>query len=484
MHNKVKSKVMEKKQKNKQEEVVRLLRKQQIRNVTELESYKLSVCHPFSAGIDLGSREIYVALNPGIAAEMGLPIVHVFSTFTSGLLACRDLLINCGITTVAMESTSVYWTTIHSILEGCKIEVCLVNPKKFRMVPGRKTDILDCQWLQTLHLYGLLRGSFHPEERISQLRSYMRERDRIIKDRSRYIQRMQKALVKMNLLLPNVVDDITGKTGLLIISSILKGERNPQKLASLRDGRCKKSEDEIAESLNGYYKEDQLYLLKFNYDTFMFFDRKLVDIDAQITRLLKTFPLKEEASKECPESTKSKYPNKGKNDLRTKEDLRNILYHITGTDLTSITGLQANTIIQIISEVGTDMGKFPTANHFASYLGFVPHNKITGGYVLSSRTDRIKSSAAQAFKKVVPSISQGKTALGAFYRRLAPRTGKAKAIVAVCRKLAIIFYNTLVKGTLFVDYGQQMYNQQQEQREMALLLKLAKKHDLVLHPAG
>ena len=399
-------------------------------------------------------------------------------------LACRDLLANCGITTVAMESTSVYWTTIHSILEEAGIEVCLVNPKKFRMVPGRKTDILDCQWLQTLHLYGLLRGSFHPEDRISQLRSYMRERDHIIKDRSRYIQRMQKALVKMNLLLPNVVDDITGKTGMLIISSILQGERNPQKLASLRDGRCKKSEEEIAESLNGYYKEDQLYLLKFNYDTFMFFDHKLADMDAQITKLLKTFPLKEEASKKCPDSTKSKYPQKGKNDLRTKEDIRNILYHITGTDLTTITGLQANTILQIISEVGTDMGKFPTANHFASYLGFVPHHKITGGYILSSRTDRIKSPAAQAFKKVVPSISQGKTALGAFYRRLAPRRGKAKAIVAVCRKLAIIFYNTLVKGTLFVDYGQQRYNQQQEQREKALLLKLAKKHDMILQPAG
>jgi len=186
-----------------------------------------------------------------------------------------------------------------------------------------------------------------------------------------------------------------------------------------------KSQEEIAESLNGYYKEDQLYLLKFNYDTFMFFDTKLEDIDAQITNLLKTFPLKEEATKECPPSTKSKYPQKSKNDLRTKEDLRDMLYHITGTDLTAITGLQTNTILQIISEVGVDMSKFPTANHFASYLGFVPHNKITGGYVLSSRTDRIKSPAAQAFKKVVPSISQGKTALAAFYRRLAPKRGKA-----------------------------------------------------------
>lgn len=471
---------MEKKQKNKREEVIRLLSKQKIRDVKDLDSYKLSAYHPCSAGIDLGSREIYVGINPSIAAEMGLPVVHVFSTFTSGLLACRDLLARCGITSVAMESTSVYWTTIYSVLTEAGIEVCLVNPKKFRMVPGRKTDILDCQWLQTLHLYGLLRGSFHPEENISRLRSYMRERDRIIKDRSRYVQRMQKALVKMNLLLPNVVDDITGKTGLSIIESILQGERDPQKLASLRDGRCKKSEEEIARSLHGYYKEDQLYLLRLNYDTFMFFDRMLLDVDRQITELLKTFPLKEDITKECPPSGKSKYPQKGKNDLRTKDDLRDILYHITGTDLTAITGLQANTILQIISEVGIDMSKFPTANHFASYLGFVPHNKITGGYILSSRTDRIKSPAAQAFKKVVPSISQGKTALGAFYRRLAPRIGKAKAIVAVCRKLAIIFYNTLIYGTLYVDHGQEHYKKQQEQREKALLIKLAKKHDMLL----
>jgi transposase len=471
---------MEKKKKNKRNEVIRLLSKQKIRDVKDIESYKLSVCHPHSAGIDLGSREIYVALNPEIAAEMHIPVVHVFNTFTSGLLACRELLVSCGVTDVAMESTSVYWTTIFSILEEAGMKICLVNPKKFRMVPGRKTDILDCQWLQTLHLYGLLRGSFHPEEKIAHLRSYMRERDHIIKDRSRYIQRMQKALVKMNLLLVNVVDDITGKTGISIIRAILQGERAPGKLASLRDSRCKKSEEEIAESLKGYYKEDQLYLLKLNYETFMFFDERLIQIDTQITTLLNLFPLKKKESENCPASTKSKYPQKGKNDLRTKQNLREILYQMTGTDLTAITGLQANSVIQIISEVGLDMSKFPSAEHFASYLGFVPHNKITGGCIISSRTDRVKSPAAQAFKKVVPSISQGKTALGEFYRRIAPKRGKGKAIVAVCRKLAIIFYNTLTNGTTYIEYGQEQYRARQEQREKALLMKLAKKHNVML----
>ena len=475
---------MEKKQKDKQQTVIQLLKKQQIRDVKDLDSYKLSVCHPFSAGIDLGSREIYVGLNPHIAAEMGLPVVHVFETFTSGLLACRDLLVACGVTTVAMESTSVYWTTIFSILESSNIEVCLVNPKKFRMVPGRKTDILDCQWLQTLHLYGLLKGSFHPTEEVCQLRSYMRERDRIIKDRSRYVQRMQKALVKMNLLLVNVIDDITGKTGMSIIRLILQGERDPMVLASYRDGRCKRSKEEIAESLNGYYKEDQLYLLKLNHETFTFFDNKLQEIDAQITSLLNQFPLKKKEAEKCPTPAKKVYKSKGKNSLRTKENLDDILYRILGTDMTSVTGLQANTILQIIAEVGTDMSKFPSANHFASYLGFVPKNKITGGYVLSSRTDRIKSSAAQAFKKVVPSISQGKTSLGAFYRRIVPRIGTGKAIVAVCRKLAIIFYNTLIHGTLFVEQGENYYKNMQEIRERALITKLAKKHNIQVNWQG
>ena len=389
---------MGKKENDKRKEVLNLLRAQKIRDVKEIESYKLSVCHPYSAGIDLGSREIYVALSPAIAAEMGIPIVHVFNTYTQGLTQCKELLVSCGIKNVSMESTSVYWTTIHSILQSAGIEVCLVNPKKFRMVPGRKTDILDCQWLQTLHYYGLLRGSFIPEELISELRSYMRERDNILKDRARYVQRMQKALTKMNLLLHNVLSDITGKSGMNIIQAILSGERNPKVLASYRSLKVKKSEEEIIASLTGYYKDDQLYLLKTNYEFYVFFTGKLNGIDHQIETLLKKFPLKKEITDTCPQpgdSGKQMPKRQGKNGIHIKEgNLNDILYRILGSDTTTIPGLQGNTILQIISEVGTDMSKFPTANHFASYLGFVPHNKITGGCIISSRTDRINSPAA------------------------------------------------------------------------------------------
>jgi len=473
---------MEKELSNKQKEVIRLLEKQKIRDVKDLESYKLSVCHPFSAGIDLGSRELYVALSPEIAAEMDVAIVHRFETFTKDLLACRDLLVFCGINTVSMESTSVYWTTIFSVLQEAGIEVCLVNPKKFRMVPGRKTDIADCQWLQTLHLYGLLRGSFHPGPEIEVLRTYMRERDSIIKERSTFVQRMQKALTKMNLLLYNVIDDITGKTGTLIIEAILKGERDPEALAAFRDPRVKKSEEEIIEALTGYYREDQLYLLKINYQSCCFFDKQLNELDKQITPALKRFPLKKEKKEKRPDNGKS--TGRGKNNIRTKENSEDRLFHILGVDLSCLPGVRANAILQIISEVGTDMTKFPSAKHFASYLGFVPHNKITGGHIISARTDRIKNSATQAFRKLIPSISQTKTALGAFYRRLAPRIGKAQAITATCRKLAVLLYNTIAFGTQYTEQGELFYKQKQEQWERKKLALLAKKYNCNIIPVA
>ena len=466
---------MQKSLNDKKNEVIKLLEKQKIRKLKDLDSYKLSVCHPFSAGIDLGSKELYVALAPDIAAEMDLAIVHRFGTFTSDLLRCRDLLKSCGINSVSMESTSVFWTTIYSILREAGIEVCLVNPKKFRMVPGRKTDILDCQWLQTLHLYGLLRGSFHPDADVETLRSYMRQRDTIIKERTTYIQRMQKAMTKMNLLLHNVIDDITGKTGTDIIIAILAGERDPKKLAAFRDPRVKKSEEEIEKALTGYYKDDQLFLLKINWQTYCFFDKQLTDIDREITKSLKKFPLKKSAKEKREDNGKS--ASKGKNNIRTKENLEDSLYRILGADLSRLPGIRSLAILQIVSEVGTDMSKFPTANHFASYLGFAPHNKITGGRIISSRTDRIKNSAAQAFRKLIPSISQTKTALGAFYRRLAPRIGKPQAITATCRKLAILIYNALVFGNDYIEYGEAQYLKKQEEWERKKLIKLAEKYN-------
>lgn len=437
-----------------------------------------------------------MAINPEIAAEMDMPIVHTFPTYTSGLKDCLTLLTECGIKTVSMESTSVYWKNLYDVLEGGGLEVCLVNPKKFRMVPGRKTDVLDCQWLQTLHMYGLLSGSFIPTGKVRALRCFMRERDKMLKDRSKYLQRMQKAMVEMNLMLVNVVSDIGGKTGIAIIEAILAGERDSKKLAALRDGRIKKSEEEIGMALEGNYKDEQLYVLKSNYEIYRFLDQQLKELDAKIVELLESFPLALDPSEPSekpvvatpptgrrgrPKGSK-KARGRGKNDIRTEKDIDKLLFGISGVDLTTITGLQANSLLQIMSEVGTDMSKFPTAKHFASYLGFTPHNKVTGGVTISSKTDRIKSYAAQAFKKVVPSISQGKSALAAFYHRIVGKKGVGKAIVAVCRKLAMIYWNVLTNGTSFIEHGNQSYQAQQEAREKALLAKLAKKHKMELTP--
>ena len=296
---------MKKSEKERREQVLEKLSQQKIRSVSDIEAYKLSVCHPFSAGIDLGSRSNYVAVNPEIAGEMGIEIVHQFTTTTSGHRACRDFLLSCGIKQVSMESTSVYWMNLYYTLEDAGIEVCLVNPKKFRMVPGRKTDILDCQWLQTLHMYGLLKGSLIPNSDIRKLRSYMRQRESLLQDKGRYVQRMQKALVQMNLMLVNVLDDITGVTGSAVIEEILAGERDPMKLASLRHYSCKKSTEEIAESLNGCYKEDQLHLLKINHDAFKFIQGQIDEVDGYIESCLRSFPVKEVQPAATPDENKT-----------------------------------------------------------------------------------------------------------------------------------------------------------------------------------
>ena len=487
---KCKCKVMKKSEKERKAQVLEMLSKQKIRSVADVESYKLSVCHPASAGIDLGSRSNYVAVNPDIAAEMGVDIVHQFATTTSGHRACRNFLLSCGIKQVSMESTSVYWMNLYYTLEDAGIEVCLVNPKKFRMVPGRKTDILDCQWLQTLHMYGLLKGSLIPDGNVRKLRSYMRQRESLLQDKGRYVQRMQKALVQMNLMLVNVLGDITGVTGDAIIGQILAGERDPMKLASLRHYGCKKSIEEIAESLNGCYKDDQLHLLKINHDAYKFIQGQIDEVDGYIDACLRSFPVKEVPSGAEPEGNKADGPKlykkqrSKKNGIKTSINLEERLVEMTGVNLMSITGLGANTILQVISEVGTDMSKFPSAKHFAAYLGFVPRNKITGGVIISSSTDRTKSRAAQAFKKIIPSISRTDSAFAAFYHRIAAKAGTGKAVTATCRKLSMAFYNTIVIGQDYVEEGNKRYKQRLADKEKSLLEKLAKKHNMVLSPVA
>ncbi len=465
---------MKKKIKNKRNEVEYLLKKQKIRKVEDLDAYKLDICHPNAAGVDMGSREFYLALPPRIAKKLNLPIVHRFSTMTCGLILALELLKKCDIDTVSMESTSVYWMPFFDILTENKIKVCLVNPKKFRMVPGRKTDILDSQWLQILHAYGLLRGSFHPDENTDMLRSLMRTRNKVVKESVRYVQRMQKAFTRMNILLTNVLSNIVGESGIRIIEAIIAGERSPDKLYSFCNLNIKATEKEFINALEGHYREDHLFLVKFNYESWRFNKKQIEKLDKKIEKFLNKFPLKKKRSEKRPKLKNKQQSRKTKNQVKTKEYLEDILFRIIGIDTATLPGIRGHFTLKVISEVGTDMNKFPNADHFASYMGFVPRNKITGGRIISSRTDRIKSSAAQAFREVIPSISRSDTALGAFYRRLAPRIGKAAATVATARKLSILFYNLLVHGKEYIEHGAAKYLEQQKKRKEKQFRKLAK----------
>ena len=335
----------------------------------------------------------------------------------------------------------------------------------------------------------------------------MRLREKLIQDRARYVQRMQKAMVEMNLMLVNVLDDVTGKTGMAIIEAILAGERDPKKLAAMRDGRCKHTEAEIEEAMTGIYKTDQLMALRINHNIWQDLQKQIDELDIEIGKLLQTFEDapkrndatgqdaaaqeggqqaedgKEPKAEKKPQAKKKKKTRPSKNDIKAGIDLEKELLRICGADLTSLTGFQANAVLQVVAEVGTNLSKFPTKEDFTSYLGFAPHNKITGGHIISSRTDRKKSHAAQAFKKVIPSIIKGKSSLSAFYHRIAGQKGKAIAITATCRKLAERYYDVCTKGEDYVEYGENIYKQKVQERELKYLRKLAKKHNIELKEA-
>jgi len=326
-----------------------------------------------AAGLDIGDTEIYVAVPEG-RDELS---VRVFKTFTIDLYALADWLEACGVDTVAMESTGVYWIPIYNILEERGFEVYLVNAHQVKSVTGRKTDILDCQWLQQLHTYGLLRASFRPDEDIRALRSLVRHRDTLLKSCTREIQHMQKALQQMNLKLTNVVSDITGVTGMRIIRDIVSGQRDPLQLARHRDCRCAKSEDEIAKSLHGDYKTEHLFALKQALQAYDFFQQQITDCDAELQQRYAAFDPKVDPAQK-PLKPVAGQP--GKN--QPAFDLRLYLYQMTGVDLTQIEGVNTLTVQALISETGTDMSKFPSLKHFTSWLGLCPHNDKTGGKII------------------------------------------------------------------------------------------------------
>jgi len=440
--------------------------------VTKLDSLKQINLN--AAGLDIGSAEIWVCVPEG-RDEVS---VRVFKTFTIDLHALANWLEACGVETVAMESTGVYWIPVYEILEEKGFEVYLVNARHLSNVDGKKTDALDCQWIQQLHTYGLLRASFRPEEEMVTMRSYTRHRGNLIRDRATHIQRMQKALHLMNVQLTNVISDITGETGLKIIRDIVTGQHDPVKLAQHRHPRCRSSEEEIAKALQGNYRAEHLFALQQALDLYDYYTQKIHECDVEIEAKFAAFkPQVDLEEKPLPPPKKKR---KRKNDPHF--DLRMALYKTCGVDLTQIDGVDAVTVQKVISEIGLDMSSWPTVKHFCSWLGLAPNNKITGGKVISRRTKKSNNQAAQALRVAAHSLAHSDSALGAFYRRIRTQKGAMVANVATAHKLARIIYFMLKNQTEYEDLGATHYEEKHRQRVIKNLKRKAEKMGFELVP--
>ena len=438
----------------------------------------LVVIHPHAAGIDVGSKFHVVAVPSSCDPEP----VRSFRSFTGDLHHLADWLQQVGITSVAMESTSVYWIPVFEILEERGFEVILVNARDAKQVPGRKTDFNDAQWLQQLHEYGLLRASFRPRQQIVALRSYVRQRERLLEFCAAQIQHMQKALMEMNLQLHHVVTDITGESGMKIIRAIVAGQRDPQELAAYRDPRCRQTSEVLREALEGNYQDEHVFELTQAVQLYDFCKQRIVDCDAKIEANLRTLCPGDKLPVENPGAVRIK--NKRHNGFSF--DVQPVLHTVLGLDVTKIDGFGPHVALKLLAECGTDMSRWPSAKHFTSWLCLSPGNKISGGKVLSSRTRRSSSRAAAALRLAATTVGRTQTALGAFYRRLSGRIGKAKAVTATARKLAVLFYNTLRYGMNYADPGATYYEERYRQRLLENLRRRAQDLGYVLQesPAG
>jgi transposase len=370
-----------------------------------------------------------------------------------------------------MEATGVYWIPIYEIVEARGIEVMLVNARHIKNVPGRKSDVSDCEWLRELHSVGLLRGSFRPTEAIVALRAYVRHRQSLVESAGTYVQRMQKALVQMNLQLPLVVSDITGVTGLKILRDIVAGRHDPQHLAQHRDYRCRASLAEIQAALTGHYRPEHLFVLQQNLEPFDACQTQLSPCDRAIEAHVQGLTARLEAPTTPLPAARV---NRKRADNEPHFEIRTPLHQLTGgVDLTQIDGIAPYTALKLIAEIGTDMPRWATEKHFTSWLTLAPKNQISGGRLLSSRTEPSANRAAVILRMAAMTLGRGPTALGAFYRRLAARIGKAQAITATARKLAILVYRALKGELVYRDPGANAYDLQQRTRVLRRLRQRA-----------
>jgi len=422
----------------------------------------LGVIRSDVAGVDLGAREHWVCAPPSESSE---PNVKRYGTTTPDLEALCSWLIEQGVTSVAMESTSVYWIPLYEMLESKGIEVVLVNARQLHGVPGRKTDMIDCQWIQKLHSCGLLRGSFRPDEAICKLRALRRQRSNLNGERTRAVQWMQKALDQMNVQVHHAVTDLTGVTGMSIVRAIVDGERDPHRLAELRDGRCKKSVAEIARHLKGHWRDEHLFNLTMALRLFDQVVQMLADYDAEILRWIKELHPPErrtESIESHPTPTKEKAIR-----ARGEQSLRTDLWRLAGIDATHIDGISPTAALDVFTEVGLDLRAFPTEHHFVSWLRLSPRMNFSAGKPLSKRRNGTGANRiAHILRLAAVSVGKTQTAIGAYYRRVARRKGAKVAIFATARKIATLLYRMLRYGQDYVDEGAKAYEARFQRRRL------------------
>jgi transposase len=436
----------------------------------------MKTLHPHAAGIDVGASELWVCLPPGDEPPPPpghpdqLPAhVRCFGTFTANLQALAQLLRQAQVDTVALESTGVYWIALYDLLQSEGFQVLLVDPRQVQRAPGRpKTDVKDCMWIQRLHSLGLLSAAFRPEEPIRVLRSYQRHRDSLVSDASRLLLRLQKALEQMNVKLTEVISDITGVTGMAIIRAIVGGQRSPQALARLRQSGCKNDEATIALALEGTWRAEHLFELQQCLEVYDYYQSRVAACDNAIEGHLKTMALPE---KPPPLAAKTRQRKRVGNELRF--EARERLYEMAGVDLTAIEGIEANTALVILSEVGTDMQRWPNEKAFGAWLGLAPNPHKSGGKLKSSATRPGRNRAAKALRLAARTLHRSQSALGAFFRRIAGRRGVPKAITATAYKLARIVYAMLKHGMPYAQKGMAEYETDYRERQVRLLKKKA-----------
>ena len=434
---------------------------------------------PDAAGIDCGASEHYVAVPPDWDAQP----VRAFATFTPDLRALATWLHACRVTTVAMEATGVYWIPLFEILEAQGFTVLLVNARHVKHVAGRKSDVSDCEWLRDLLMVGLLRGSFRPADALLPLRAYLRQRDTLIQGTTMAVQRMQKALLQMNVQLPRVLSDVSGLTGLRIIRDIVAGHHDPQHLAQYRDHRCQASPAEFVAALTGNYRAEHVFVLRQHLALFEALQQQLTECDAVLATTLAQLSAQAPApAQPLPPARVTRKPKANE----PRFDIRTPLYHLTGADLAHIDGIGPYTALRLIGEIGTDMGRWTTEKHFTSWLTLAPHNRISGGRLLSSRTPPSANRAAAILRMAAMAVGYTQTALGAFYRRLALRIGKARANTATARKLAVLVYRTLKGEITYRDVGASVYDARHRARVVRRLERHAQSlgFDLVQRTTG